>query len=114
MYVKIGFNYGIDLLMVHSNRILSLKRNTSTMHSPYKGLLSNRTVVRFYFLIKLVELDANGNEVWSKRTEPACFDMHKNEEKNCLVIEPKVKYPILLNLFVSFCPPRLNYLNHTD
>lgn len=102
------------MLVVHTNRTLGLKRNTSTMHSPYKGLLSNRTVVRFYYVLKLVELDTNGNEVWSKCTEPACFDMHKNEEKNCLNIEPKVKYPLLLNLYLSYYPSRLNYLLSND
>lgn len=96
--------------MAHTNRSLSLKRNTLSMHSPYKGLLSNKTVVRVYYLIKIVELDKFGNEIWSKHTDLTCLDLNKNEDKVCLTIDVKVKFPIVLNLFVSYFPFRLNYL----
>lgn len=95
--------------MAHSNRTLSLKRNTLTQHSPYKGLLSNKQHHRVYYIIKLVELDKNGNKVWSKKTDLACLDFNKNEDKTCLTIDPKVKYPLLLNLLVAYYPAKLNY-----
>ncbi|RNA45244.1 germ cell-less -like 1 [Brachionus plicatilis] len=100
----VGFNYGVDLLVTHAARTLTLKRNTINMHSPYKGLLSNKTLLRIYYAIKLVELDPNGNELWSKKTDIQCLDLNRSEEKYVISVDCKVKYPILLNLLVSVHP----------
>lgn len=106
----VGFNYGIDLLVNHTTRTLNLKRNTTT--SPYKGLLSNRQYMRLYCVIKLVELDQNGNELWTKKVDLTCLDMNKSDEKYLISVDSKVKYPILLNLFVSVHPFAHSYLHN--
>ncbi len=74
------------------------------MHSPYKGLLSNKNSIKIYFIIKLAELDKLGNEVWSKRTELTSLDFNRNEEKVVFSIDPKAKYPLVLNFLVSIHP----------
>ncbi|CAF0737315.1 unnamed protein product [Brachionus calyciflorus] len=100
----VGFNYGVDLLVTHAARTLTIKRNTINMHSPYRGLLSNKTMLRIFYIIKLVELDDNGNEIWSRKSELTCLDLTRSEEKLILSVDQKVKYPILLNLLVSAHP----------
>lgn len=104
----VGFNYGIDLIVQHTNRTISLKRNTLHMHSPYKGLLSNKNVQRIYFLIKLVQLDSFGNDVWSKKTDIKCLDLNRNEEKLVLTIDSNAKYPLMLNLKILTYPLNLS------
>ena len=78
------------------------------MHSPYKGLLSNKNVQRIYFLIKLVQLDSFGNDVWSKKTDIKCLDLNRNEEKLVLTIDSNAKYPLMLNLKILTYPLNLS------
>lgn len=107
----VGFNFGADLLVTHAARTITLKRNTINLHSPYKGLLSNKILLRIYYIIKLVELDSSGNELWSKKTDLTCLDLNRSEEKYIISIDHKVKYPIMLNLMVSVHPFCHNYVS---
>ncbi len=77
-----------------------------TLHedSPYKGLISQKTTQRIYYVMKVVQLDSFGVEKWSKETELKCIDLNKNEERLVLKIDPSVEYPILLNFRVATYP----------
>jgi hypothetical protein len=112
---KVGFNYGIDLIVTHNNRSITLKRNTvntNNSQSPYKGLLSNKITLRIYYAMKLVELDKHGNEVWTKETPITCLDLIKNDDKFLLQIEAGVKYPLIFNLYVTSHPFNFTYFNN--
>ena len=108
----VGFNYGIDLLVSHTNRSLTLKRNNQTPmqnpllqeDSPYKGLISQKATQRIYYVMKVVQLDSFGVEKWSKENELKCIDLNRNEERLVLKIDPSVEYPILLNFRVIAHP----------
>jgi len=105
----VGFNYGIDLLISHSARRLTLKRNTVQMPVPYKGLLSQKNLMRIFYVMKVVKLDAFGNETWSSQSEVTCLDLSRNEEKAVFAIHAAVEYPVLLNFRVMThtCHPNL-------
>ncbi len=105
-----GFNYGLDLVVSHTNRTLKLRRNTLHGQSPYKGLSSNKNIQRIYYMIKLVQVDNFGNEVWNKQTDIQCLDLNRNEEKVVEEINPIAKYPIFLNLKILTYPLNLTNL----
>jgi hypothetical protein len=100
----VGFNYGIDLLISHTSRTLTLKRNTLHMYSPFKGLLSQKATYRVYYVMKIVQLDSFGTEKWSTQTSLTCVDLNRNEEKFVLTIDSTVKYPVLLNFRIVTHP----------
>lgn len=106
----VGFNYGIDLLISHTSRTLTLKRNTLHMYSPYKGLLSQKSTQRIYYIMKIVQLDSFGNEKWSTQTDLTCLDLNRNEEKFVVSINSNVQYPVLLNFRVATHPYYSNNL----
>ena len=106
----VGFNYGIDLLISHTSRTLTLKRNTLHMYSPYKGLLSQKATQRIYYVMKIVQLDSFGNEKWSTQTDLTCVDLNRNEEKFVATIDSTVQYPVLLNFRVVTHPYYANNL----
>jgi hypothetical protein len=111
----VGFNYGIDLIVTHNHRSITIKRNTvsvsSSAQSPYKGMLSNRLSLRIYYALRVVELDAHGNEAWSRRIDLAPLDLIKNDDKFLVQIEAGVKYPLVLNMFITSHPFHLSYFN---
>ncbi len=74
------------------------------MYSPYKGLLSQKTTQRIYYVMKVIQLDKLGNEKWSKQTDLTCLDLNRNEEKFLLTIDANVKYPLYLNFRVITYP----------
>ncbi len=78
------------------------------IHSPYRGLLSNKNVQRIYYMIKLINLDNQGNQVSSHNSGIKFADFSRNEEKMVFMIESNVKYPILLNLKILTCPLNLH------
>jgi hypothetical protein len=100
----------MDLVVSHANRTLKLRRNTLHGQSPYKGLSSNKNIQRIYFLIKLIQLDNFGNEVWNKQTDVRCLDLNRNEEKVVQEISQKANYPLILNLKILTYPLDLTNL----
>jgi len=100
----VGFNYGIDLLISHTSRNLTLKRNVNQIQSPYKGLLSQKSTIRIFYVMKVVKLDAFGNETWSRQTELTCVDLNRNDEKFAVAVDPSVEYPVILNFRVIMHP----------
>ena len=93
-----GINvYGVDLVVIHSNRTLTLKRNTMPAYA-HKGLLSNRPTLRIHYVMRLVQLDKLGVEKWRHETELTALDMARNEEKFVLNIDAHVKFPLMLSL----------------
>lgn len=93
----VGYNYGIDLLLSHTNRTLTLKRNKFDIYAPYKGLLSQKSIQRIYYMMKIVKLDTFGNEKWSTQTDLTCLDLNRNDEKFVVTIDSAVQYPVLLS-----------------
>jgi hypothetical protein len=111
-----GYADGIDLIITHMSRTITIKRNTVNMDSPYRGLLSNKTTMRIYYVLKVIQLDSLGNEVWCAKSDLTCLDLHKNDEKNSAIkFDSNVKYPLVLNLLIATNPLDLNrsILNNT-
>ena len=63
-------------------------------------------------MVKLVETDKFGNEVWAKQTEMATLDLHRNEEKHLFNIDPSAKYPLTLNIHVTSHPFYFSYFKN--
>ena len=115
----VGFNYGLDCIVTHANRVISIKRNAvsaaSSAASPFKGLLSCKRLQRVYCSLRVVELDKHGKRVWHKRTPPAadgikCLDFTKTtgEERHVLMqVDESAGYPLLLNLRILAAPSNL-------
>lgn len=108
----VGYNYGIDHLISHTSRTLTIKRSFCTMYSPYHGLVSQKTTQRIYYVMKVVQLDSFGNEKWSTQTPMTCVDLSKNEEKFVLTIDSSVQYPVLLSFRVVTHPYYAENLMH--
>jgi hypothetical protein len=110
LYLKAGFNYGIDILITHSNRKLSIKRNmiySSDIYRGYRGLLSNKPTQRIYYTMKIVQLDKFGNQKYTQETRFTCLDLSRSvDDTAVLEIDPSVKYPVLLNFRLTTCPFR--------
>ncbi len=101
----VGFHFGIDLLVTYMNHSFTLKRNITYIHSPYKGLLSNKPIQRIYYIMSVAQLDKYGNVKWFKRTEFNCLDLHKNEEKFVFNLDSTIQFPLIMNLHVA-CHPQ--------
>jgi BTB/POZ domain-containing protein 13 len=103
----VGFHYGIDLLVTFMNRSFTIKRNTTNIYSPYKGLLSNKQKQRIYLMIRVANLDKYGNCKWFKQSDFAYLDLSRNEEKFVLNLDMNVQMPLIMNLHVTSHPNNL-------
>ena len=92
------------MLICHTSRNITIRRNALEMYSPYKGLLSQKQTQRIYYVMKIVQLDKFGNEKWTKKTDLTCMDLNRNEQKFVLTVDQNVKYPVILNFKVATHP----------
>lgn len=99
----VGYSYGIDLLVSVANRLITLKRNTSTETCPQAvSLLAQRQLC---YRLCISSLDKDGKTLYSKSTGIKKISLGKDEQEIALVLEKKVEYPLLISMNILLVSP---------
>lgn len=89
-----GYNFGLDLVMTHDGASLRLKRNHRTENIASIAQPARRNIM---YRVTVASLDDQKQVVYTKSTGVQSVSLAKNEEIRVMVLDPDVKYPLLLS-----------------
>lgn len=108
-----GFNYGVDILVTVTNRLLLIKRNCSGMNCA--GSVSQTNNRRFLYRISVASFDNKGQTKYFKSTGIKSASLGRDEETAVLSIERNVKFPVHVSAnFLFFTPISDRIANHSQ
>ncbi|XP_045213883.1 germ cell-less protein-like 1 [Mercenaria mercenaria] len=99
----VGYNYGVDLLVIISNRIVTLKRNTHTETCSQAVSLQDMRYLCYRMTISSVDKD--GNETFRKGTGIRKIGLGKNEDEIVLMLDKNQEYPLAVSMNLLFLSP---------
>ncbi|XP_071536437.1 protein germ cell-less [Panulirus ornatus] len=89
-----GYNFGLDLVMTHDGASLRLKRNHRTENIATIAQPTRRNIM---YRVTVASLDEQNQVVYTKTTGVQSVSLAKNEEIRVMLLDPEVKYPLLLS-----------------
>lgn len=103
----VGYNYGVDLLVVISNRILSIKRNTATETCPQA--VSLQALRHLCYRMTISSVDKDGRETYRKSSGIKKISLGKDEEEIVFVLEKTIVYPLAVSMNLLLLSPNPEY-----
>lgn len=98
-----GFNFGVDLLVTFTNRLIILRRNTGT--HPVTASVSFQNSRNIMFRIRVVSFDSQGQILYQKTGELTPLSLHKDEEIVVLNIDRHAPFPMQIGVNVLCVTP---------
>ena len=96
-----GFYFGFDLVMVHSRRQISLRRNARQELPLLVSQAERRDVV---YRVRVVGLDERRAVRHEQATEMTAVQLSRGQQVHVLTVPPEVAYPLLLSVSVMVAP----------
>nr|XP_053655206.1 protein germ cell-less-like [Cherax quadricarinatus] len=90
-----GYNFGLDLVMTHDGASLRLKRNHRTEN--IASIIAQPGTRNIMYRVTVASLDEQKQVVYTKTTGVQAASLAKNEEIRVMLLDPEVKYPLLLS-----------------
>nr|XP_054773140.1 germ cell-less protein-like 1 [Lytechinus pictus] len=98
-----GFNFGVDLLVTFTNRLIILRRNTGT--HPVTASVSLQNSRNIMFRIRVISYDSQGQILYQKLSELTPLSLHKDEEIVVLNIDRHAPFPMQIGVNVMCVTP---------
>ncbi|XP_071482144.1 germ cell-less protein-like 1 [Diadema antillarum] len=98
-----GFNFGVDLLVTFTNRLIILRRNTGT--HPVTASVSLQNSRSIMFRIRIVSFDSQGQILYQKVSDLTPLSLHKDEEVVVLNIDRHAPFPMQIGVNVLCVTP---------
>ncbi|XP_064087432.1 protein germ cell-less-like [Macrobrachium nipponense] len=89
-----GYNFGLDLVMTHDGASLRLKRNHRNENIASIVQPGRRSIM---YRITVASLNDQKQVIYTKTSGVQSVTLAKNEEVRVMVLDPEVKYPLLLS-----------------
>ncbi|KAL5017969.1 hypothetical protein ScPMuIL_003691 [Solemya velum] len=105
----VGYSYGLDLLVMCINRMISIKRNTSGQICPHSvDMQSHRTL---YYRLRVASRDPNGKPVLIRETGIERATLEKDGEVTVMTLDKALKFPIYLSMNLMLISPSGDFPN---
>ena len=96
-----GFNFGLDLVMVHSRRQISLRRNA---RQELPLLVSQADRRDFVYRVSVVSLDDRRAARHELSTDMTAVQLGRGQQVHVLTVPAEAAYPVLLSVSVLAAP----------
>lgn len=97
-----GFNFGLDLVLITHNRVLSIKRHHRIEN---ERLLSLQTKRQFLIRATLASLNDQRQVTHSQTTDIKSLCLDKNEEVSLMLMDKELTYPLLVSVNLLVVSP---------
>ncbi|XP_074650673.1 germ cell-less protein-like 1 [Tubulanus polymorphus] len=98
-----GYNYGIDLLVTYSNRLIVFKRNTYSQMCPNSVSLNQKRDLMFR--VTVASLNAVGQTTFIKSSSITRLSLNKDEESVIMSVDRSVSLPLHISVNILYYSP---------